>query len=136
MMFRYRGRQELRRQDDHLRSIVDEGGCEVAEERFDGVPRAADELPDITKYGEYVKVNEIVGNDVKINVVVDWKGKGDPKYGANPALAVGLTLLTGEHVWCIISQEVLYRKIDQLRDQLPLLAEFHQPKGKRYFDIR
>lgn len=136
MTYRYRSRQEAHRIDQHMGSILERGDVEMARESFEGVPRAAEKIPDITKYGTYAKLAEITGADVQIDTITDWMGKGDPSMGDNPALAVGITLLTGDKVWCIIAQEVLYRKLSTLRDDLPVVAEFYKPKGKRYYDLR
>lgn len=103
---------------------------------FEGHKRASDFLPSITKWGDRTKVANIAGEDVLIERIEEWGSVGNPAFESRPSLAIGMTLSTGDKVWCIISQEVLFRKLQQLRDHLPFVAKFFKPKGKRYYDVK
>jgi len=92
-------------------------------------------LPDPTKYGEYVKVREIEGSPVLIVAIGEWSGIGDPGMDSGPALLVNADLIGGDKVWFIVSHQVLYRKLNDLRESVPFLATFAKVDKKRYYDV-
>lgn len=106
-----------------------------AQPAFTGRSRVADLVPTLTKWGDYVKVSEITGADLLVVQIEDWRGTGDPAYIAKPSVAVAAKHADGKKVWFIVSHEVLYRKLTSVREDLPLVAKFVRPKGKRYFDV-
>jgi len=136
MPFRYRDAEYHRRVDAHLKQIG--GDIDVAKLPQDWQDRKSvtDLLPDPTKYGEYVKVREIEGSPVMIVAICDWSGEGDPSLKTGPALLVNADLIGGDKVWFIVAHQVLYRKLNDLRDQLPFLATFYKVDKKRYYDVK
>ena len=103
---------------------------------FPGIPRVADKVPPLTQHGDYVKIADILDEPVLIVKMDDWKGKGDPTIPAADSLLVAVDREDGEELWFIVSHEVLYRKLSLCRDDLPVVATFFQPEGKRYYDVR
>lgn len=115
------------------------GGDMVNGERsqeWEGLKTAGEVLPSPTEYGEYVKVRDIAGGMVKVVRIVDWSGKGDPTMGNKPGLLVNADLVDGSKIWFIVSHQVLYRKLNDLRAMVPFLATFYKVDKKRYFDIK
>ena len=105
-------------------------------QEWEGMKKAGELLPDPTKYGEYVKVRDIAGGMVKITGIFDWSGAGDPTMGSRPGLLVNADLVDGGKVWFIVSHQVLYRKLNDLRPAVPFLATFYKVDKKRYFDVK
>jgi len=122
--------------NEHLKQIG--GDIDVAKlpQEWQDRKSVTDLLPDPTKYGDYVKVREIEGSPVEIVAIGDWSGAGDPTMSTGPALLVNANLVAGEKVWFIIAHEVLYRKLNDLRDQVPFLATFFKVDKKRYYDVQ
>ena len=97
--------------------------------------RVSDVTPPLTQDREYVKVSDIQGVDVIISDVESWHGQGDPAYAQKDSLLIAGQRQDGTKIWFIVSHEVLYRKLSGLREDLPLVARFFIPEGKRYFDV-
>jgi hypothetical protein len=95
-----------------------------------------DVIPPLTQQGEYVQVRDIAGVDMILSAMDDWHGQGDPQYGDNPSLLVAGQRQDGTKIWFIVAHEVLYRKLSAIRNDLPLVAQFFKPEGKRYFDVK
>ena len=136
MTYRYARQVWQKGVDQHMRDI---GGDMVKGElpqEWEGMKKAGDLLPDPTKYGEYVKVRDIAGGPVKIVGIVDWSGAGDPTMGGRPGLLINADLVDGSKVWFIVSHQVLYRKLNDLRGCYPFLATFYKVDKKRYFDVK
>lgn len=105
-------------------------------EEWAGLPSVGDLSPSPTEYGEYVKVRDIEGSPVRIVRIEDWTGVGDPSMKSGPSLVVNADLIGGEKGWFIVSHQVLYRKLDALRQSVPFLATFYKVDKKRYYDVK
>jgi len=100
-----------------------------------GQKKAGELLPSPMKDREYVKVRDIAGGPVLVRSVSDWGGSGDPSMKGGPSLLVTADLVGGDKVWFIVSHQVLYRKLNELRSEVPFVATFYKVDKKRYFDI-
>jgi hypothetical protein len=103
---------------------------------FPGIPRLADKVPPLTQYGDYVRVADILEESVLVVKIDDWKGKGDSTMASGDSLLVAADMEDEAKIWFIVGHEVLYRKLSMVRDDLPVVATFFQPEGKRYYDVR
>lgn len=135
MAFRFRDRQYHEEVSRHLKEIGGDIDVSKIPEEWDNLQNVGEMLPSPTAYGDYCRVRDIVGSPVKIVRIEDWSGEGDPTMKSGPALIVNADLIGDSKVWFVVSQEVLYRKLDVLRDRCPFLATFHQVEDKRYFDV-
>lgn len=135
MSYRYRVQDYHRRVDAHLGSILEKGDEVGIPKEWDGRKSVGDLVPSPTDYGEYVKVRDIAGNPVLVQSVGDWSGTGDPTMRTGPSLVITADLVGGDKVWFIVSHQVLYRKLNALRDLVPFLATFFKVDKKRYYDV-
>lgn len=109
---------------------------ETLPEEWEGIKKAGDILPSVVGYGAYVKVRDIAGGPVKVVMIDDWFGTGDPSMKGGPSLVINADLVNGDKVWFIVSHQVLYRKLNELRNASPFIATFYKVDKKRYFDIK
>lgn len=121
--------------DRHLKEIGGDIDVGKIPEEWENLASAGDLLPSPTEYGEYVKVRDIVGSPIKVVRIIDWSGMGDPSMKSGPSVLVNADLVGGGKVWFIVSHQVLYGKLNDLRDQVPFLATFYKVDKKRYFDV-
>jgi len=122
--------------DDHITQLGGDIDMTKLPPEWKDRKSVSDLLPDPTKYGEYVKVREIEGSPVEVVRIEDWTGEGDPAMKSGPGLLINANLIGGDKVWFIVSHEVLYRKLNDLRDALPFLATFYKVDKKRYYDVK
>ena len=136
MTYRYARQVWQKGVDSHMKAMEEEMVKEERPQEWEGLKTAGEMLPSPTEYGEYVKVRDIAGGMVKITGIFDWSGAGDPTMGMRPGLLINADLVDGSKVWFIVSHQVLYRKLNDLRGCYPFLATFYKVDKKRYFDVK
>lgn len=135
MTFRYRDREYHRGVDAHLREIGGDIDMAKIPQEWGDKKTASELLPSPMKDREYVKVRDIAGGPVMVRTIGDWGGSGDPTMKSGPSLLVTADLVDGGGVWFIVSHQVLYRKLNELREAVPFVATFYKVDKKRYFDV-
>ena len=119
-----------------MSSIVEEGDVKELPSEWIGKEHVSDLVSSPTEYGEYVKVRDIVGGPILVQSVGDWSGAGDPSMKHGDSLIITADLVSGDKVWFIVSHQVLYRKMNALREKVPFIATFYKVDKKRYFDVK